>query len=647
MPHMIEDGRSMKDAMSARVLQHIDAVFFLCDNISESKQIFPLFRKWELFRELDLFRDMLKDLQWAVEKSSTGTVNKARFSTYERLFSICLGELVDSERTLALLLKTINTPSDGKNVASLDGSILEESESELPIQALPVPFEAISPFVWRIRRQGASLCLFQDVHSLIEADSEIMFCSVLKSALDEGHEELVRLMIDTFTQYRIPDEHTLFAALFTIHVDFVKSLLAQEADVNTQDKYCGNALRHASFSGREDIVKFLIDHNVDVNIQGGYYGNALQAASFAGYTAIVDFLISKKADINAQGGHYGNALQAASFAGHQKIVRLLLEQGADVNAKGLHGTALQAALSNDQKEIVQLLIKFGLNDGIQDANRDRLVEQIAVWLLENDFFRSLLAKAFEEEINIELFVDRLAQLIQRFGKDLVELTYKPKLMSAARCLFSHSSHIIIMMFSLWISLESDEYKGAAKGQYDRVAAFLNNSAVMTTYIPDEIKLKLSKTDLDEIKQYRSFKIAPLDSFLGSVCRLVSSDPLEAVKAELIRGLGSPSEPFRVRFDLSWRIEEYLDEEIVRSREGEIDRRIVGSLLTLSGDARKCYANSCEAYMKWRWPYTYNILLEALALGSKGGILGMYIIFFASALRTIKLTHNFRRYSKST
>ena len=110
-------------------------------------------------------------------------------------------------------------------------------------------------------------------------------------------------------------------------------LLENQADVNAQGGFYGNALQAASSGGYEAIVKLLLEKGADVNAQGGIYGNALLAACFKGREAIVKLLLEKEADMNAQGGFDDNALQAASSGGHETIVKLLLEKEADVNAQ--------------------------------------------------------------------------------------------------------------------------------------------------------------------------------------------------------------------------------------------------------------------------------------------------------------------------
>ncbi|ENI03123.1 hypothetical protein COCC4DRAFT_100796, partial [Bipolaris maydis ATCC 48331] len=50
-------------------------------------------------------------------------------------------------------------------------------------------------------------------------------------------------------------------------------------------------------------------------------------------------------------------LYFASEGGHLQLVEALLEEGADVNRRcGLHGTALQAAVKKENRQMVELLL---------------------------------------------------------------------------------------------------------------------------------------------------------------------------------------------------------------------------------------------------------------------------------------------------
>ena len=158
----------------------------------------------------------------------------------------------------------------------------------------------------------------------------------------------------------------------------------QNANVNTNGVYYGNALQAASFQGHENIVQLLIEKGADIHAQGGEYGNALQAASSGGHENIVQLLIEKGADIGAQSEHYGNVLQAASSGGHENIVQLLIEKGADIHAQGgEYGNALQAASSGGHENIVQLLIEKGADIGAQSEHYGNVLQAASFQDREN------------------------------------------------------------------------------------------------------------------------------------------------------------------------------------------------------------------------------------------------------------------------
>ncbi|KAF9064043.1 hypothetical protein BDP27DRAFT_201288 [Rhodocollybia butyracea] len=73
--------------------------------------------------------------------------------------------------------------------------------------------------------------------------------------------------------------------------------------------------------------------------------SSLYYMSLLGVVSCVKYLLAgDKCSVNVEGGHYGTALQAAASRGNKDIVQLLLEHNADVNTQGGHyGSALQAA----------------------------------------------------------------------------------------------------------------------------------------------------------------------------------------------------------------------------------------------------------------------------------------------------------------
>ncbi|KAF2711109.1 hypothetical protein K504DRAFT_475959 [Pleomassaria siparia CBS 279.74] len=159
------------------------------------------------------------------------------------------------------------------------------------------------------------------------------------------------------------------------HEQIVKLLLENNANVNAQHGYNGNALQAASLAGHKQIVELLLNNNANVNAQGGLYtnalyaasskghtqiggrsGNALQVASLSGHIQIVKLLLKNNADVNAQGGFHSNALQAASITGNTQMVKLLLDNNANINDyTGKFGHALQAALRHGSELWIKMV----------------------------------------------------------------------------------------------------------------------------------------------------------------------------------------------------------------------------------------------------------------------------------------------------
>jgi ankyrin repeat protein len=140
-------------------------------------------------------------------------------------------------------------------------------------------------------------------------------------------------------------------------IEGVKKMIAEETDINIQDKDGRTALMEASEYDRIEIIKFLIEEKANLNIQDKKYGwTALIFATFWGRFEIVKLLIEAKADVNIQDKDGWTALMYASFKGLFEIAKILVEAKADQNLQDENGkTALDYAKEQGNKEIVELL----------------------------------------------------------------------------------------------------------------------------------------------------------------------------------------------------------------------------------------------------------------------------------------------------
>ncbi|KFZ00823.1 hypothetical protein V501_10436 [Pseudogymnoascus sp. VKM F-4519 (FW-2642)] len=157
-----------------------------------------------------------------------------------------------------------------------------------------------------------------------------------------------------------------YPALFGLHV--LLERLVDDANVNIQGGYYGQALQAAAVNQNHQCFEILLDHGADVHAQGGHFGNALQASAFVGCEDMVKALVDRNCNVNTKGGIFGNALYAASSGGHTGTVCMLLEAGADANApsetngrpfRGPPGYPLHVAASNGHYLTCKALIDKG------------------------------------------------------------------------------------------------------------------------------------------------------------------------------------------------------------------------------------------------------------------------------------------------
>ena len=83
------------------------------------------------------------------------------------------------------------------------------------------------------------------------------------------------------------DNKALQNAAWSGHLDVVKYLVEQEANIHANDEY---ALRWAAYNGHFDVVKYLIEHGADIHAENE---DALRSAALEGHLDIVKYLIGQ------------------------------------------------------------------------------------------------------------------------------------------------------------------------------------------------------------------------------------------------------------------------------------------------------------------------------------------------------------------
>jgi ankyrin repeat protein len=159
--------------------------------------------------------------------------------------------------------------------------------------------------IWRAARDG-NLAeverLVGEDPSRVNAKQECSMATPLSSAAEEGHIEVVRLLLD------------------------------QGAAINEQEDYGSTAVLCASQQGHTPVVELLLERGADPTLPDGDGSTSLMTASDQGHLGVVRLLLdhpSAKTTIDNRDEFGETALLKACRSGRGGVARALLQSGAD------------------------------------------------------------------------------------------------------------------------------------------------------------------------------------------------------------------------------------------------------------------------------------------------------------------------------
>lgn len=187
----------------------------------------------------------------------------------------------------------------------------------------------------------------------------------LHYAVIEGHLEMVKFLIDQGANVNSTsdDGHTaLHLAARSGNLDIVKYLLELGVDVNCEQELGRTALHLAAEMGNLDTVKYLIVCGADVNSRSNDGYMALNLAAQTGNWDTVKYLTEHVEDVNSKDNSGRTALHSVARVGILDLVRYLVEHGGDVNSKDSDDhTVLHSATRSGNLDTVKYLVERGAN----------------------------------------------------------------------------------------------------------------------------------------------------------------------------------------------------------------------------------------------------------------------------------------------
>ncbi|XP_072608747.1 uncharacterized protein [Vulpes vulpes] len=212
--------------------------------------------------------------------------------------------------------------------------------------------------------------------------------SALHLACANGHEDMVKLLVDRKCQLNLRDSENTTALLkdgltpLLVAVNEKKEkmveFLVEKANINAVDHAKRSALHLACASGREDMVKLLVDRKCQLNLRDGEDRTALVKAVQCQEKACVTLLLEHGADPNLKDNKGNTALHYAAREEIISIAEKLLLKNANIEAKNMDGlTPLLVALNENKEQMVKFLVGKGarLLAGDTVKSSDQLISE--------------------------------------------------------------------------------------------------------------------------------------------------------------------------------------------------------------------------------------------------------------------------------
>ncbi len=183
-------------------------------------------------------------------------------------------------------------------------------------------------------------------------------------AVDKGHSDLIRFLIDVGADVRAKDQDgwtPLAVAASKGQTVWAGILLGKGAEIEAQTSKGRTPLIEAVRPGHTETVELLLDHGANPNHAEGEGGwTSLMLAAGAGRLPLVDRLLARKADVAALSKRGWTALAFAAKHGHADVAARLLDRGAAVDPRDQHGgTPLLAACGEGRIDVARLLLDRG------------------------------------------------------------------------------------------------------------------------------------------------------------------------------------------------------------------------------------------------------------------------------------------------
>ncbi|XP_038514213.1 ankyrin repeat domain-containing protein 26-like isoform X3 [Canis lupus familiaris] len=205
--------------------------------------------------------------------------------------------------------------------------------------------------------------------------------SCLHLACANGHEDMVKLLVDRKCQLNLRDVENTTALLKAVQSQdeaCVDILLKHGANPDLKDIKGNTALHYAALGDNVTIAQKLLLKKVNMEIRNKDGLTPLLLAINEKKEKMVAFLV-EKANINAVDYTKRSCLHLACANGHEDMVKLLVDRKCQLNLRDVENTtALLKAVQSQDEACVDILLKHGANPDLKDIKGNTALHYAAL-----------------------------------------------------------------------------------------------------------------------------------------------------------------------------------------------------------------------------------------------------------------------------
>ena len=253
--------------------------------------------------------------------------------------------------------------------------------------------------------------------------------------------------------------------------------------------------------------------------------------------------------------------------------------------------------------------------GMQDT-----LEELALLFSEDTEISNLLNISLQRSNAQAKFVSKFRPLLKMYGNELKQEAFDGTQKAAAKLVQDKAKYVAIRIQKIWTDEWNDTSERKAVRSV-RVQKFMNTMIPLHDEDGDDNQSDSTsadeESDVDTSEPQVSLKTL-IEFMISSKAfghlrqafwRMVFPNPLRGIRDIISNAFKSSSGACTASFNVYWPVQAYVATELAYHPSLKQKDRVLNNVLTVTGVASRAYANTAEAYVRWRWPEAKVNVLE--------------------------------------